>query len=453
MEPRITTISHRPNGFALVVVLIITAVGLLFGAGALLLFRYQCQLRIDREHELQKLYAVRSALNFIRTSTPSSLGGNTVKFSYYTDSGRNLGVIVKPVDPIFPVMTNETHLVMESSDSTRNFQPRGGEQVSYFPEYEYGSEGMTNMSVSGSYVRDEGTLYGLLFKDAEETNKFAKCWVNIGMSGTGGWLQEEYGRRYSFHPSSFAGQDSTTGDVVRLCIIRNVTNESERARGVGRVHGWPLSQEGERALVFQVQPIKENNDVLAHKAICEFVYTNGEVRTTCLYNWKDGFSQCPMGVQIAGDRISMFYVNLAGMNEDYGDPIWFGFDFQPKPPSYVQMTPATYNYFRDGIMTNRYGKVKAPELRAVIEVQTAASARSSSPEDFLTKFKVMPAYQYDVLVEYPPCKTNQATVAQVIGSYDEYGIAHTVLTYDTHGTENKGFRKDEREAERKRNGR
>ena len=50
----------------LVTVLIVTMVGLLFGAGALLLFKFQCQLRIDRQHELEKVYAVRSALNYIK---------------------------------------------------------------------------------------------------------------------------------------------------------------------------------------------------------------------------------------------------------------------------------------------------------------------------------------------------------------------------------------------------
>ena len=61
---------HR--GFMLVTVLVITAIGLLFGAGALLLFRYQCQLRIDRQHELEKVYAVRSALNYIKGNSTAT---------------------------------------------------------------------------------------------------------------------------------------------------------------------------------------------------------------------------------------------------------------------------------------------------------------------------------------------------------------------------------------------
>ena len=64
VESQMTAFEHR--GYALVTVLIVTAVGLLFGAGSLLLFRFQCQQRIERQHELEKIYAVRSALNWTR---------------------------------------------------------------------------------------------------------------------------------------------------------------------------------------------------------------------------------------------------------------------------------------------------------------------------------------------------------------------------------------------------
>lgn len=97
------------NGFILITVLIVTAVGLLFGAGALLLFKYQCQLRIDRQHELEKVYAVRSALNYVR-KYPGEPKEGKFAFRYLTESDRNLGVIVEPVKAIFPDLNNELHL-------------------------------------------------------------------------------------------------------------------------------------------------------------------------------------------------------------------------------------------------------------------------------------------------------------------------------------------------------
>lgn len=443
------------RGSVLLAVLIVAAVGLMFGAGSLLLFRYQCQLRIERQHEFEKIYAVRSALNFVRTADSLSLGGNTRRFRYQTGSGRNLGLVVKPVDPIFPNVTNVSHLVMESAVESRRFKLSGPDQCKDYPDYEYGSEGVTNLAIAGTNGKG---AFGLAFNDLSVTNKSARWWVNVGMRNTGGWLQEDFGRRYYFIPESFVGQTSSTGDIMRLCIIRNVTNENET---IGRRHGWPLSQEKERALVFQVQPIAGG----AIKGLFECVYTNGMVMTRSLLpmNWFDEHFQCPLGLQIAGDKVTMFYIDLGGVTVGYGDPTWFGYNFYPPHPGFAQMSIDTYKYFAEpqeiggkwygGMITNEYGKVEAPELRAVFEVVAAASERAESNIDFLTQFKVTPAYQYDIFLEHPFGVTNRATVAQIIGKYDDEGLLHTVMTYDTHGTENKGFRKDEREAERKRNGR
>ena len=66
----------------------------------------------------------------------------------------------------------------------------------------------------------------------------------------------------------------------------------------------------------------------------------------------------------------------------------------------------------------------------------------------LPSFTVTPAYQYDIFLEHPAGVTNLATVAQKIGEYERDCVTHTMLTYDTHGTEHKGFRRDERAAVR-----
>lgn len=449
-------------GFILITVLVVTAVGLLFGAGALLLFRFQCQLRIDRQHELEKIYAVRSALNFIRTSNNTTLGGRERRFRFQTVSGRNLGLVVRPVDRIFPVLTNESHLVIESSNPQRNFRIDScyGQYCDAL-DYEYGALGVTNFQESVKNMRSG--RYGLMIDDPAVTNKYARWWVNIGMRGTGGWLQEDYGRRYYFQPMSFVGQTSLTGDIVRLCIIRNVTNELQEA---GRKHGWPLSQDGERALVFEIQPFRPDstasgNNVVARKTVFEYVHTNGTVVSRCLAPpWIEQHYQAPFGVQISGDKIFIFYIDLGSDNAEVADPTWSGYNFYPQHPKYVQMDPKTREYFAEerqigrkwysGMFTNRFGKIEAPELRVVFEVEAAAFERTVSDVDFLTDFRVTPAYQYDVLLEHPASVTNLATIAQIVGEYSDAGLKHTVLTYDTHGTENKGFRKDEREWERKR---
>ena len=112
MEQGMTRPSMK-RGFMLITVLVITAVGLLFGAGALLLFRFQCQMRIDRQHELEKVYAVRSVLNYIRCRDDIV---SEKWFKYHTMSERDLRLLVKPVDAFFPVASNENHFVMERGD-------------------------------------------------------------------------------------------------------------------------------------------------------------------------------------------------------------------------------------------------------------------------------------------------------------------------------------------------
>ena len=224
-----------------------------------------------------------------------------------------------------------------------------------------------------------------------------------------------------------------------------------------------MSREGERALVFQISPSaggkssreqsagEESN---AEMALYEYVFVGGRILRTPLFPpLTDMTSLSGMGMQIADDTISVFFID----NDNPGDkPYTF-------PGSVVRLTPGTYKYFAEeviiggktygGIYTNDVdGKVYAPELRAVFEVEAASNRRpfegnDMSKIDFLTNFRVSPAYQYDVFLEHPNFVTNRATVAQKIGVYSKRdGRFPTVLTYDTHGTEHKGFRQDEREA-------
>lgn len=439
----------------LVTVLIVTAVGLLFGAGALLLFRFQCQLRIDRQHELEKVYAVRSALNFIKNDT-GEISEAGKPFRYHTGSGRNLGVIVKPVAAVFPNTNNASHFDMRKG----HFRILPGQ---YDPglDYEYGAAGVTNQSALTDLQignRDTSGKWGVAFRDVSEAGG-ATWWVNIGMYGTGGWLQENYGRRYCFTPLDYVGGDAdTTADIMRLCIIRSVTNMENR---VGCRHGWPLSQAGERALVFQIHPMpggrNKNNAVMT---LSEYWYTGLATNITTLLCLSNCPSLCPMGLQVASDKVSMFYIENASQNTVPASARGYTFSASK------QLTRETYEYFAQsqtiggktypGIVTNGFGKVEAPELRAVFEVEAVSSKRTGgkiADIDFLTDFKVTPAYQYDVFLEHPVAVTNLATVAQKVGTYAR-GAQNsiTMLTYDTHGTEHKGFRRDEREQARK-NGR
>lgn len=439
---------HR--GFMLITVLVVTAVGLLFGAGALLLFRYQCQLRVDRQHELEKLCAVRSALNYLRNVNDEDLA-----FRYPTGSSRDLGVVVKPVPKIFP---SDSYKAPKDHPSYRHFFMERGD----FPEapavtarydenldFEYGVIGATNLVMSN--VGDNTKERGLAFKDSNATNG-VKWWVNIGMRGTGGWLEEDYGRRYYFYLENCVGVGdnkaiSARSDTIRLCLVRNVTNKvdsSGRQVPVGHQHGWPLLS-GERALVFESTPVAGDN---VAKRLYEYECRNGIVQRQELVPARqvEGQTLYNMGLQLAGDKILMFSVGNKGNKATY----------LPLFSKVVSMTPQTYAYFAAGAEVDNEGKiVKAPELRAVFEVEATSYLRESVPLpavqfDYLTDFKVTRAYQFDIFIEHPHSVTNHATVGQKTGTYARVNPNYTVITYDTHGTENKGFRKDEREAERNR---
>ncbi|MBR5548726.1 MAG: hypothetical protein IKU71_03250 [Kiritimatiellae bacterium] len=437
------------RGFMLVTVMIITAVGLLFGAGALLMFRYQCQMRIDRQHELEKVYAVRSALNYIKGEAVAlaEAGETGVPLRYHTGSDRDLGLLIKPVDAIFPNTNNASHFNMGRSGQLQIPCPRN---YNSRLDYEYGAlHTVSNWALAVS-AKDNSGRFGLAFKDLTATNQ--RWWVNIGMRGTGGWLQEDYGRRYYFCPLEYVDGKSVTKDIVRLCLIRNVTNESN---AVGYRHGWPLSQNGERAIVFQIAPKPGGSPDInnADMSLYEYACIGSSVTMNLLISITNCPSQCYMGMQLADDKVCLFYRSNKQQNALLASPMG-GFVFSETKA----MSVATYNYFAKevfvggkqygGVFTNDEMRVEAPELRAVFEVEAASDARphQNDQEDFVRDFRVTPAYQYDVFLEHPYTVTNRATVAQIIGTYERFsGNQFTVLTYDTHGTENKGFRRDERE--------
>ena len=440
----------------LVTVLIVTMVGLLFGAGSLLLFKFQCQLRIDRQHELEKVYAVRSALNYVENFADEiRLEGRS--FGYQTISGRNLNLFVKPVDRIFPDLKNLDHLdVRNDGEKGRYFNLVEKEQRSVSPDYEYGRSGTTNgfFGISNEYNGSKG----LLFSDYL-ARRGAKWWVNIGMPGTGGWLHEKYGRRYFFEPKNYyAGP--LTNDIVRLCIIRSVTNSSN---DVGCRMGWPLSQ-GERAIVLEFCPMGAVSDEAnAVIKLYEYVCSSNKIEKENLDTWADKIPAFNMyvGVQIAGDYVVTF---CSQKHADGIDKMVRGWKFSPK---IARLSRDTYGYFESNCVRDVEGEiVESPDLRAVLEIEANADSRPSEDSqvngeqggeggsnyqnynNFLTDFRVTPAYQFDVFIEHPVANTNLATVAQRVllkestggHNVDEYAVR----TYDTHGTANKGFRKDEK---------
>ena len=471
-------------------VLIVTAVGLLFGAGALLLFRFQCQQRIDRQHELEKIYAVRSAMNFARTYT-SLFPTNGISFKYCARSGRNLDVLVKPVEYIFPDVNFSSngvrHLVMEGFlDKKRyigtdaNGQSRVLAVSSSIPnqyradlDYEYGM--MTNVFLSedeaavkpnlrktdkldNSFIENHvkgnepgDKQYGIDFPNSATNH--VKWWVNVGMPGKGGWLHEEYGRRYYFNIGALVGEAESgmntacSSDVLNFCIIQNKYHPDNPP---GCRHGWPLS-DNEKALVLRIRRF----DGQVSLDFYEYVYGEkprfkGHRSMTELHY--------DMGMQIAQKKVSLFWQVGSSSGGSGQMPI----DLEDGG---IEISDDIYTYFMQPCEIAPDGRVrKSPDLRAVFEIVACSEVRNEgsfepvvsedgstqvpSREDFISNFRVTPAYQYDIFlkcpnVQYADEKGDLATVAQLIPKTDK-SIGFPIITYDTHGTEHKGFRYDER---------
>lgn len=429
---------RRCRGFALVAVLIIIAVGLLLGAGALLTFRYQCQLRIDRQHELEKLYAVRSVLHCIKSDTITSPGRI---FDYHTASERHLRLHVRPVEADFPRITNGVTQAVEKRDfvvewgdfnipNAKNDKVGGYDR---FKDYEYGAEGVTNLqqAIRGAITEiqqgQEGITRGLVFDFNSATSDFARCWVNIGMRGTGGWLHTEYGRRYWCYIPYL---DVTK--VVRLWLIRDLLDAVDR--GDGRSFGWPPSDD-DFPLMMKILDRRielwECRGMTPVKRLCE----------------KELGEECYMGIQIAHDKATLFHSGNAFVDEASRiDASLRGFEFS----TVATMSKDTYEYFHRGSVTNKEGEIiSSPDVRAIFEV-SSDSAQLSANKHVIQVFKVTPGFQYDVLLEYPPGETNRATVAQRLQKIQgQSSITYSVLTYDTHRVGFSGFRKSERNAIRR----
>lgn len=443
MEQQLTRMRAK-RGFVLPAVLFIALLGLLFGAGRLLLFKYQCQLRIDRQHEIDKVLAVRSVMQWLSRSPKTSfcvfeLGSR--EFSFKTGSDRKLSVIVDPVEQIFPKNNNPDHFSI----------PLGRIPPKTYYSYDGNGDKMFDGSGDTIKIRDSQLWMG-------ETNVSydVSCSLRVDMPETGSWFADLYGRRY------FVGVNwivQSTNRVESAESASSLINDTVKLALIRRDGHWPL-QEGEKAIVLEVLTYGASggsgfatNNVMLLQA---YENMNGVVQPYAVTNHlerveiRNAPQSQSLGIQLANKSASLFY--------SYSDAV--GSTIYVFSPAVGEFSNGFYSYFTAGTTTNSNGEVKTPDLSMVLDVSTSCAARKNGDAllgdaNKFTRMEVWPAYEYSINVEYPKWNTNLATVVHLDmkergGGDDDYRAA---ITYDTHGTENRGFRKDEREAERKRNGR
>lgn len=423
-----------------------------------MMYRYQCYLRIDRQHEIEKRDAVKSMLNWLRANAGlTTIIGYTNELKFVAASGRELNVISVPTPVLFPDAAK--HDIHFSIAKYGNNVPSAAFESSSLGSSYYKFANNAIAQKYGLYVDCPVDAHVPMLRRSQSyeegpdglpvetnldrlyfggmTNKGDRSALSIEMPKVGGWWNDDYGRRYEVDFETMG-----TNAYHRIYLMRKSTQ-------------WPL-QNNEVALCLEFisgRGREEDN-------IMQAFYCRGRVMTPVLAkngdvvirqgsekggsdsNVRSLSSNGPKGIQLAGRYLSI-YGATAG-NYIFSNNIGY-------------LDEDVYKAFTDnadGVMFDN------GDLKMVVEEEcrnSVSSADLSYTE--INSIMVSPAYKFDIYVEYPVDPLRKfgawssdwklATVAQPCMP-DRANANPIVITYDTHGTENKGFRKDEREAERKR---
>ncbi len=394
VETRERASSDQKSGFVLVSLLIVASVGILFGFGRLLLYRYQCQLRIQRQHELEKVFAVRSAVKWVEVQSGTILDTVRIKsFNFEAVPGRTLGVDVCQVTPIYP------------SDSTQFNITNALCFSGSWPGVSLSGEGGMHPVVSN-------TVDGIRALIGPGTNTAGKIGrIAVDMSGSGSWLDDTFGRRYMVDIKEINRSIGTeTGDTVKLYIVpAEFANDIDNAPAIGltcRPLGPSSDYTTTSAWIRRQGEFTENMG-----STTEFKYNNGK------------------GFQISGQYISLYNWVQVGRSDICGT---FSFSEQYNIPD--DMISAFMQV--DGETTK--------ELMMVLEVkQTGAVLDANAHRNSFNRFQVLPAYEFDIALTWPD--RNRGThreIATVVHVKPKSSVRNNdgkAYTYDTHGVERRGY--------------
>ena len=149
------------------------------------------------------------------------------------------------------------------------------------------------------------------------------------------------------------------------------------------------------------------------------------------------------GIQLAGRRLSLYQASTPSQRGPLRYDLWSN-GFIPED---------VYFHF-----TNDYSTVFSTNMVMVFEVEasigrdgtnyihkTETSVNEYNEYNRIANFEVYPAYEYSIDVDYPHGYTNSATFVHL----DHLGLVRQntrrAITYDAHGTLNRGWREDERD--------
>ena len=370
------------GGYALIaLVLLIAAVGLLFGLGRLSEYRHRCEWRFDRQFELEKIMAARSAVNYLQKNV--SCGEGEKIFAYNTARGREITTTIAPAKRLYDL----------------TFDSGWGSNYAIFPVPDYCQPSIDYKDIAGE------PEYVMSVKFASEFSKNhigRRAGFAVDFANT--WTSDPFGRRY----------------VVGGHELNRKPGEKEA--DTMRLY---LAGEG-RSLVAGEEDLM-NASVIVMEQTLDSSFTGGpdnsRVRLYCRRkgsNTVDASWEWEMNsLHAKGFLLSGRYATLF---EHPGDPLhnpWV-----PKATTNGLWTVSLPEWVTEDFETARF----------YLEVE---SVTLHDDANIFASLYVLPAYRFEVSLGWvPPGKTNYvediATVVQYLRKKPTVPVYYPV-TFDSHG--------------------
>lgn len=186
----------RAGGMLIALSLFFAVAGILFGLGRLKAHELQVKRRLERQYEIDKILATRSALNMIRATTVAAVTGEEVSGftnSFSSGLGQDLEVRVIPVPPLLREdMETNVNWRIKAIPPTR---VKLGEDPAY-PASTSRDRVVRFSCLTGSVERSCAIFEKLMFKKENSTNE-------VPLS----WLETPFGLIYRLDPGSAAASN------------------------------------------------------------------------------------------------------------------------------------------------------------------------------------------------------------------------------------------------------
>jgi len=375
MKKKRTSASGK-SGYILPIIMVAALIGILFGLGRLAMFRYQCQLRFDRQHALDRVMATRSALVWLENE-PQPPNEET-NFVYQAGNGRLVDVTVRPVPSIYPAPGSD-HLNIYAGLTNAPNVTYSATSPEMLPGYVVGEDQDLVLKIGSSGTSSTGHV-GRVF---------------IDMVDLGSWQDDVYGRRYWLEPEAINAGDNG-GDIYRFYL--------------SPVGADPADTNTAAIWIEQVP------DSAASAITVVWIRSPGELSDRLTLPVTDA-PQFGKGIQLSGNNVTLFrWIQPAGPFGVYG--------FY----STVSLPAALAETFQN------------VDLRLTLEVESVRPDALKNTFRWIRvdpayEFEIELAWD---LPHSSARVTNLATVVHLRPSDpDDSSVEGKAFTYDTHGTEAK----------------